>query len=163
MQDVNVVVLFHSRGEWIERLALAAAVGAVQGRANIRLRCLAGNAGEAAADTKVDTEYVVPRDSDVEWADAIMTGTLPGADGSADGLERYFDSLSASHGRGKLAGKIGALFTEGSGAASLQSAMQRAGLTIVGMISEPDQLTASRLQGRRVAEAARSLRNRREA
>ena len=45
MQDVNVLVVFPTRGEWMERLALAAAVGAVQGRANIRLRCL-----EAAAD-----------------------------------------------------------------------------------------------------------------
>jgi len=44
MQDVNVVVVFYSRTGSTERLALAAAVGAVQGRALIRLRRLPDSA-----------------------------------------------------------------------------------------------------------------------
>jgi hypothetical protein len=86
MQDVNVLVVFPTRGEWIERLALAAAVGAVQGRANIRLRCL-----EAAADK----EFIAPRDADADWADAILAVMA----GPTDPLKQYIDSLGAGRGR----------------------------------------------------------------
>lgn len=86
MQDVNVLVVFPTRGESMERLALAAAVGAVQGRANIRLRCL-----EAAADK----DFIVPRDADAEWADAILAVR----DGPADSLEQYIDSLGTRRDR----------------------------------------------------------------
>lgn len=64
MQDVNVVIVFDSRDESIERLALAAAVGAVQGRAFIRLRRFPG--------TPESREYVTPRDADAEWAQAFI-------------------------------------------------------------------------------------------
>lgn len=64
MQDVNVVIVFDSRDESMERLALAAAVGAVQGRAFIRLRRFPG--------TPEHREYVMPRDTDAEWAHAIL-------------------------------------------------------------------------------------------
>ena len=66
MQDVNVVVLFNSGDETVERLALAAAVGAVQGRALIRLRRFHG--------TPESREYVTPRDPDAEWANAFVIG-----------------------------------------------------------------------------------------
>ena len=55
MQDVNVVVVFYSRTGSTERLALAAAVGAVQGRALIRLRRLPDSADEA--DIGSDPEW----------------------------------------------------------------------------------------------------------
>jgi len=67
MQDVNVVIVFDSRDESIERLALAAAVGAVQGRAFIRLRRFPG--------TPDHREYVTPRDADAEWADAFLVAS----------------------------------------------------------------------------------------
>jgi hypothetical protein len=134
MQDVNVVVVFCSGSESMERLALAAAVGAVQGRANIRLRRLPG-----AIESM---EYVAPRDSDAEWADAIMVGT--------DSLPEEFENFL-----GKLKGKLGASIMEGAGTA----AMERAGLSTVEIVSDPDPVTAARLQGRKVAETARSLRN----
>ena len=74
MQDVNVVVLFNSGEEAVERLALAAAVGAVQGRAFIRLRRFHG--------TPESREYVTPRDPDAEWAHAfVICGAA--ADGEA--------------------------------------------------------------------------------
>jgi hypothetical protein len=66
MQDVNVVVVFNSADETVERLALAAAVGAVQGRALIRLRRFHG--------TPESREYVTPRDPDAEWAHAFVIG-----------------------------------------------------------------------------------------
>ena len=69
MQDVNVVVLFNSGDEAVERLALAAAVGAVQGRALIRLRRFHG--------TPESREYVTPRDPDAEWAHAFVICGAP--------------------------------------------------------------------------------------
>jgi len=113
MQDVNVLVVFPTRGESMERLALAAAVGAVQARANIRLRCL-----EAAADR----DFIAPRDADAEWADAIVAVK----DGPADALQQYIESLGARRDR-----VISAALTS---------------------------IEEARLQGLRVAEAARAQR-----
>src|SRR5262245_764451 len=81
MADVNALVVFYSRYGEAERLALAAGVGALQGRANIRLRRLEDPAdeSEAASDerrrTKRDRmlrDYVVPRPVDHTWADVIV-------------------------------------------------------------------------------------------
>jgi hypothetical protein len=161
MQDlnVNVVVVFQSRIGSTEQLALAAAVGAVQGRANIRLRRLPDNAEDAMIEAvpeweenrrRMNMEYVEPREADAGWADAIVAGIPAGADSLSTEFERYFDSLDGS-------GKLGALFTHGFGADSLYAAMRRAGLTVVPEATDPDTLTAARLQGLRVAEAVRSL------
>ena len=72
MQDVNVVILFNSGDEVVERLALAAAVGAVQGRALIRLRRFHG--------TPESREYVTPRDPDAEWAHAFVIAGAAASD-----------------------------------------------------------------------------------
>ena|SRR5579863_4241632 len=161
MQDVNVVVVFYSRFGSTERLALAAAVGAVQGRANIRLRRLADAADEASIESvplwkenrdRMNMEYVAPRESDAAWADAIMVGMPSGADALSVEFERWFASL------GKLERKIGASFTQGSSDVLLHDALSRAGFLTLPAASEADALEAARLQGRRVAEAARSLR-----
>lgn len=138
MQDVNVIVVFRGSAE---PLALAAAVGAVQGRANIRLRRLLETDGET------DQEYVAPRDADAEWADAILIGM--------DAVPVEFEGYLK-----KLEGKIGASFTTEAalGAASLFTVMERAGLIPVPAVSGNDATEAARLQGRRVADMARSRR-----
>src|SRR5712691_9660454 len=77
----TVVVVFWSRLGSTERLALAAAVGAVQERAHIRLRWL----GERADDTAIENvagwrenrermsqEYIAPREVDIEGADGLV-------------------------------------------------------------------------------------------
>lgn len=154
MQDVNVLVVFQSRVGSTEQLALAAAVGAVQGRANIRLRRL-----RDSADEVTDTEYIAPREDDVIWADAIIAGMPAGPCHLSPGFERYFDSLGDLGNRGK----IGAAFTHGFAADALVAAMRRAGLTALPETpeaSDSDALTAARLQGRRAAEAARALKAR---
>jgi hypothetical protein len=168
MQDVNVLVVFQSRvgssgvgssgvGP-TEQLALAAAVGAVQGRANIRLRRL-----RDSADEVTDTEYVAPREDDALWADAIIAGMPAGPCRLSTGFERYVDSLEALRAQGKLRGIIGASFTHGFAADALLAAMRRAGLTALPETPEnvetpdSDALTVARLQGRRVAEAVRAL------
>lgn len=157
MQDVNVLVVFQSKSGSTEQLALAAAVGAVQGRANIRLRSLQDVPAEAEAG---NTDYIAPREADTLWADAIVAGMPAGPCSLSAGFERYFDSLKALRNQGKLEAKIGAAFTHGFAADALLAAMRRAGLTTLPdalETSDSDALKAARLQGRRVAEAARSL------
>ena len=142
MQDVNVVVVFDSSDAATEKLALAAAVGAVQARANIRLRRMPEN-----PDT---IEYVAPREPDALWADVVMSGCP-----AACGLE----SLEA-FAAGKLAGKIGSALSHGSGNASTYAALCNAGFITVPILSrDEDALERARMQGHRVAEVARALKS----
>jgi len=82
---INVLVIFYSCCGNTEKLALAAAVGAVQARANIRLRRLTDSAEDIPecreALTRMRKEYVSPKAADVVWADAVivgMKGTIAG-------------------------------------------------------------------------------------
>src|SRR3989442_322145 len=75
MSPINVLVIFSCRSGSTEKLALAAAVGAVQARANIRLRLLPDTAGESSeALDRMRREYVPPTRADVLWADAVIIG-----------------------------------------------------------------------------------------
>jgi NAD(P)H dehydrogenase (quinone) len=143
----------------------------VQGRANIRLRRLPDPADGALIESvpgwkenraRMDMEYVAPRDADAEWADAILIGLADGFEKETGALsadaERYFDSLAALRAQGKLEGKIAASFARGLATAPLYAAMCRAGLITVPPMVDRDVLEAARLQGRRVADMARSLR-----
>src|SRR5262249_15624328 len=75
---VNVLVIFSSNCGKTEKLALAAAVGAVQARANIRLRRLTDSGEDIpeciATLTRMRKEYVPPKEADVIWADAVIIG-----------------------------------------------------------------------------------------
>jgi len=82
---VNVLVIFSSLCGNTETLALAAAVGAVQARASIRMRRLpdSGETIPACQDTltRMRKEYVPPTSADTQWADAViigMNGTIAG-------------------------------------------------------------------------------------
>jgi NAD(P)H dehydrogenase (quinone) len=161
MQDVNVVVVFYSRTGSTERLALAAAVGAVQGLANIRLRRLSdpGDVTITQEDReRMNREYVAPREADAAWADAIILGMPADVDTLSAEFEQYFDSLCVLRDQGKFEGKIGSSFTQGVGTGPLYAAMCAAGFITVPVMQNPDQLVAARLQGRRIADMARSLR-----
>jgi len=77
----TVVVVFWSRLGSTERLALAAAVGAVQQRATIRLRWLPEPAEEAAIASvpgwrenreRMLQEYIAPREIDIEGANSMV-------------------------------------------------------------------------------------------
>jgi hypothetical protein len=108
----KVLVIFHCRTGATEKLALAAAVGAVQGRAIIRLRRLQDGADAEIIDSSPDhaeelqrmrKEYVPPTEADALWADGIIFGT---------GLKtcaEYLDLLSRLRSEGKLTGKVGAV------------------------------------------------------
>lgn len=154
MQDVNVVVVFYSRTGGTEQLALTAAVGAVQGRANIRLRRLPEPAEDAAIAAnpewsenhrRMNKEYVAPRETDATWADAIVIGVAAGAEKISPEFQGF-------------AGKVGAVFGDGPGADALRAAMERAGLIVLPEEHAENGAAAARLLGRRAAEAARSRR-----
>src|SRR5256885_9739461 len=92
----HVLVVFYSRCGTTEKLALAAAVGAVQARANIRLRRLPDvsevtECGEEVA--RMQKEYVAPAEADVLWADAIIFLLPPELDTSSAECSAYLDLL----------------------------------------------------------------------
>ena len=96
---VNALVVFYSRHGETERLALAAGVGAVQARANIRLRRLKDLADAAiiASDPlwaenleRMLPDYIAPREIDAAWADVILTASCPASPAE---MEAYLKSL----------------------------------------------------------------------
>ena len=132
---VNALVVFYSRHGETERLALAAGVGAVQARANIRLRRLKDLADPATiANDPIWTEnlermlpdYIAPREIDADWADVILTASCPA---SPSEMDQYLTSL-------------------------------KSGVATVPILDDPDDRIASaRAQGRQAVEAARKLKS----
>jgi hypothetical protein len=132
---INALVVFYSRHGETERLALAAGVGAVQARANIRLRRLKDLADPATiANDPLWTEnlermlpdYIAPREIDADWADVILTASCPA---SPSEMDQYLTSL-------------------------------KSGVATVPILDDPDDRIASaRAQGRQAVEAARKLKS----
>ena len=107
----RVLVVFYSRGGSTEKLALAAAVGAVQARANIRLRRLpdAAELAECNEETaRMRKEYVTPAEADLLWADAIVFLLPPDLGPSSEECAAYVDLLRRLNAEGKLEARIGA-------------------------------------------------------
>jgi hypothetical protein len=73
-EEIHILVIFSCNTGAVEQLALAAAVGAVQARAAIRLRRIVDNSpGESNENTqRLDQDYVAPRQTDAEWADGFI-------------------------------------------------------------------------------------------
>jgi len=166
MSDVNVLIVFYSRFGTAERLALAAGVGAIQARANIRLRRVADHAdaetigADAAWRENLDRmnrDYVVPRPADPQWADVIVLATPP--DSCAE-IELYCASLRSI---GPMAGKIAAPLASGTDASALSSiyaAAACAGMVVVPAAAESgDPIAEARAYGQRITQIARSLKN----
>jgi hypothetical protein len=164
MSDVNVLIVFYSRYGEAERLGLAAGVGAIQARANIRLRRVADLADvktiEATPSWKenldrMSRDYVVPRPADPLWADVIVFATP--ADTSVE-IESYCSSLRSL---GTMAGKIAAPLASAYNESALRPIYAAA--ACAGMIVAPaerdavDPIAAAREYGRRVTEMARVL------
>jgi NAD(P)H dehydrogenase (quinone) len=164
MSDVNVLVVFYSRYGTTEQLGLAVGVGAIQARANIRLRRVADLADPKTIEStpawkenldRMNRDYVVPRPADPVWADVIVLATPP--DASAE-VETYCSSLRSI---GSMAGKIAAPLAPGNTESALRPIYAAA--ACAGMIVAPahadsgDAIAAARGYGRRVTEMARSL------
>jgi hypothetical protein len=106
---VKVLVVFYSRYGETEKAALAAGVGAIQGRAFIRLRRLADLADEetiardaqwAAERERMNRDYVAPRLGDAEWADVIVVASPKD---KPEEMESYLAALAS------LSAKVAAL------------------------------------------------------
>jgi NAD(P)H dehydrogenase (quinone) len=164
MQDINTLVTFSSRTGETERLALAAALGAVQARSLIRLRWLRENVDDRVIGgvpgwrenrDRMAKEYIAPREIDFLWADVLVLG-LPARDGvSSPELKTYLDGLMVLQSTGKLRGKVATAFTSGSDAALVSLCPVLAGLDMI--LVPPDPTATALLHGRKVTEAARTL------
>jgi hypothetical protein len=143
--EIHILVIFSCDTGAVEQLALAAAVGAVQARAGIRLRRIV-NPGEAvfAGTERLDQDYVTPRESDTTWADGFVLA-VPGP------FSSHF--LNAVDSLGGLAGKPVVLFAGTHARESLKGAE---------ILSEIDVDRLNRdealLLGRRVAETGKARR-----
>lgn len=139
MPEVNVVVVFYSRYGDTEQLALAAGVGAIQARANIRLRRLKdlADAENIARDARwaenlgrMNRDYIAPRDVDVAWADVMLVASCPD---SLRETEEYVEAVLATPGRNDH-------------------------LLIVPIVdAPPDRLASAREQAHKAVEDARKL------
>ena len=168
MTFVNVLIVFYSRYGHAEKLALAAGVGAIRARANIRLRRVADLADENTIRSnpewqqnldRMNMDYVVPRAADPPWADVVILATP--ADASVE-LEAYVASLGST---GSMAGKIAAPLAGGDSESALKPLYMAA--ASAGLIVAPaeanagDPIANARSFGQRVAEMARALKDRR--
>jgi NAD(P)H dehydrogenase (quinone) len=164
MSDVNVLIVFYSRFGTAERIALAAGVGAIQARANIRLRRLADHADAKTIDAtpawrenvdRMNRDYVVPRPADPQWADVIVLATP--ADSCVE-IESFCASLPSI---APMTGKIAVPLAPGDEESVLRpiyAAAAWSGLLVVPAKTNPgDPITAAREYGQRVTQLARSL------
>jgi multimeric flavodoxin WrbA len=151
-----ILITFYSRCGSTEKLALAAAVGAVQGRALIRLRRLPDVEEFSGCKETLDRmhrEYVAPREADILGADALVLAAPAGFSTSSPEWSGYFNLLTKLRSEGKLERKVGAVVDCGdeSTLVSFSTAIDKLGLVAV---SHERDATS---QGRTVAAAARAL------
>ena len=141
--NIHIVVIFSCDTGAVEQLALAAAVGAVQARADIRLRRVV-NPGEAAfaGTERLDQDYIAPREADAAWADGFVLA-------ARGPFHSHF--FNAIHALGGLAGKP-VLFLCGDQAdESVKNANVISDVEVVNVDRE-----GALLAGRRVAETSRA-------
>jgi NAD(P)H dehydrogenase (quinone) len=177
MQDINALITFSSRTGATEKLALAVALGAVQARANIRLRWLREDVEDQTVDLvsgwrenrdRMAKEYIAPREVDFLWADVLAIGLPARGGGSSPELKTYLDALRALQSAGKLHGKVGTAFTAGSTGSgstdpplvSLCSVLAGLDLVLVPpcLTTTENAVESARLLGRRLTEVAREFR-----
>ena len=151
MIDVNVLVIFYSRYGTTEKLALAAGVGAIQMRANIRLRRLTDLAtpetiqSDAAWSENLERmrkDYIAPREVDAQWADVLILAAP--RDCTAE-IEQYLESARDTF-KGKVAAVLGAF----------ADAAVRAGLAVVPCPDGAEDSDTALAYGRLAAEHGRS-------
>jgi hypothetical protein len=143
-----VLVTFSCQSGDTEKLALSAAVGAVQARALIRLRRLPDveTTESNEALTRMRREYVPPTENDVLGADALILAAGPDTDATSPQWQEFLKMVWRLRGEGKLEHKVGAAI------GGLHAVL--AGLGVVTL----HQTTADPVQlGRNVANKARSL------
>jgi len=167
-QTAAVVVAFYSRCGHTETLALAAAVGAVQGRSLIRLRRLLDTNGDAPmtaeceeAFVRMRKEYVPPTEKDVIGNAALILVPSPGATPESSEWAEFCAMLARLGSAGQLAGKVAAVVDTGGPETvrSFGSLLERVGLRRAqpdASVSPGDLARQATLTGRRVATEAQA-------
>lgn len=142
---MNVLVVFYSRRGKTEKLALAAGVGAIQARANIRLRLLPGlaSAETIAADRdwsenleRMKKDYIAPREIDAEWAQVLILASPKDCLGE---MEKYLSTA-------RLAGKAAVVL------GTFGELARRAGLKVIEGESQSEDSATALAYGRRGAQ-----------
>jgi NAD(P)H dehydrogenase (quinone) len=151
----TVVVIFYSRDGETERLAHAAAVGAVQARAGIRLRRMPDIDAQAALERyaasrdtlqRMHREYIAPREGDLIAADGVILASRDDMDASAPEWRPLVGMLAKLHAEGRLAGKAAGV-VRGAASGSFSALLRQHGFILVEPDGDPIAL------GRAVASA----------
>jgi len=150
MSQPIVLVTFSCQTGDTERLALSAAVGAVQARSLIRLRRIP-DVDPGSQNTEVvrmRKEYVAPAEADVLGADALILAASADANVLSAPWQDFLNLLLRLGSEGRLGRKIGASI------GGISPALAGLGfLTVTQLSSDPLAL------GRSVAEMVRSLKS----
>ena len=148
-----VVVTFYSRSGETERLATAAAVGAVQGRAGIRMRRLMEPDGEAAIALhpgsaneirRMRTEYVPPKEADLLAASAIVLALPDDVEASSPECAGFLDLLRATAEGGRLAGRLAAVIGARRASGAIRDALAHCGYMVIPVAREGGELDVDR-------------------
>lgn len=169
--QTTVVVAFSSRCGVTESLALAAAVGAVQGRALIRLRRLPDDGTAPLAQdppecqealTRMRKEYVPPTEADLVGNDALILAAPAGATTDLGEWSAFSDMLVRLGAAGKLSGKVAAVVDTGNEATrgAFASLLTRTGFRVLTADmpvpgASPELAGQATACGRRVATSVR--------
>jgi NAD(P)H dehydrogenase (quinone) len=119
MEPVNAAIIYYSSTGTVHALARAAAEGAEQAGAEVRLRKVAESAPLAAIDANPawgrhlsDTADIAEAGlDDLDWADVVLLGTPTRFGNPASQLRAFLDTTGRLWQQGKLAGKVYSAFT----------------------------------------------------
>jgi NAD(P)H dehydrogenase (quinone) len=165
MSGANVLVVFYSRTGVTEMQALAVGVGAIQARANIRLRRLRDAADEKTISAhakwvenrdRMNKDYIIPAETDAVWADAIIIAAPHGFGASSPEIAGFLSLLRSMASGGNLSKKTGGAFVSTSltgdddpGVASILSSFESVGMITlpIAQSSEENEVPAAVSQG----------------
>ncbi|MEU8326422.1 NAD(P)H:quinone oxidoreductase [Nonomuraea sp. NPDC048881] len=119
MDNVNVAIIYYSATGTLHALAQAAAKGAQEAGAHVRLRRVAETAPPQAVNSKAtwaqhlrDTADVAEAGhDDLLWADAVLFGTPTRFGNPASQLRAFIDATGPLWVQGRLADKVYSAFT----------------------------------------------------
>ena len=150
---VKLLIAFYSRTGSTEALARAAAEGAGERGAEVRLRRARETVGEDVMESsdgwlegarRMNALYPAPTKDDAEWADAILFGTPCYFGAMASELKAFLDQLGPQWKRGALANKVGGAFASVSwphGGSEVVTLSLYAPMAHLGMIIVPTGYT----------------------
>lgn len=135
--------------------ALAVGVGAIQARANIRLRRLRDAADEKTISAhakwvenrdRMNKDYISPAETDAVWADAIIIAAPHGFGASSPEIASFLSLLRSLAPDGSLSKKTGGAFVSTSltgdddpGVASILSSFESVGMITVAIAQSSEQ------------------------